>query len=213
MPAPSDARTRRPLSALTLAVSAYYALWACAPAATMRPMTLDLDRPNEFGVAASATEALGAEDTRGCLSAPLQCQGGFDGQLWYQHRFNQRFTLGGTVFGGQTSLVGAGVLLRFHWVELDRFRFGTDLEAGFLWGAVGLPASVRLVDDLWLYTNPSVGVRFVEGARLPLGLAWGAPDNLWIQAEVAYGFDLLYVSEAPLTTDMLTGAVSGSWRF
>ncbi len=202
---------RRLVQLLTVAVSAYYALWACAPAATMRPMTLDLDQPNEFGLAASGTSGMG--DGRGCANELFGCRGGFNGQLWYQHRFNERFSLGGTVFGGQTSLVGAGVLARLHWVELDRFRFGTDLEGGFLWGAVGLPVSVRLVDDLWLYSNPSVGARFYQSARFPLGLAWGVTDQFWIQGEAAWGFDLLNTPVSPLATDAWTGAISGSFRF
>ncbi|MDP2314212.1 MAG: hypothetical protein Q8P41_15015 [Pseudomonadota bacterium] len=203
---------RRAVSALTLLVSAYYALWACAPAATMRPMTLDLDQPNEFGLAASGTDRLGTGD-RGCSSEIFLCEGGFNGQLWYQHRFNERFSFGGTIFGGQTSFVGAGVQARLHWVELDRFRFGTDLEGGFLWAALGLPVSVRLVDDLWLYSNPSVGARFVQSARFPLGVAWGINEHIWVQGELAWGFDLIDTPVRPLESDMWTGALSGSVRF
>ncbi|MDP2306165.1 MAG: hypothetical protein Q8P18_09055 [Pseudomonadota bacterium] len=203
---------RRLVQLLTVAVSAYYALWACAPAATMRPLTLDLDQPNEFGLAASGTQRLG-DESRACTNELFSCAGGFNGQLWYQHRFNERFSLGGTIFGGQTSFVGAGVLARLHWVELDRFRFGTDLEAGFLWGAVGFPVSVRLVDDLWIYTNPSVGARFIQAARLPLGLAWGVTEQVWIQGEFTWGFDFLNGPVVPFESDMWTGAVSGSVRF
>ncbi|MDP2306166.1 MAG: hypothetical protein Q8P18_09060 [Pseudomonadota bacterium] len=203
---------RRLLQLLTVAASAYYALWACAPVATMRPMTLDLDQPNEFGLAVSATEPLGSIG-RGCSFMPLLCESGFNGQLWYQHRFNQRFSLGGTIFGGQNSLVGAGVQARLHWVELDRLRFGTDLEAGFLWGAVGFPVSVRLVDDLWIYSNPSVGARLVQSARFPLGVAWGITDQVWIQAEAAWGFDLIYPPIMPLESDMWSGSVAASVRF
>lgn len=203
---------RRLLRLSCVVASAYYALWACAPAATMRPMTLDLDTPDEFGIGAAAT--FPTDPTAACTNELFSCEGGFNGQLWYQHRFDERFSFGGTLFAGQTSIVGGGVIARFHWVEIDRLRFGTDLEAGFLWGAVGLPLSVRLVDDLWVYTNPSVGLRFVQPARFPLGVAWGVTDNVWLTAEGAWGFDFLSSpTRSGIYDNHWTAALGGSYRF
>lgn len=200
---------RRLLQALTVAVSAYYALWACAPPSTFRAMTLDLDHPNEFGLGASGVGTI--DDPAACWNGYLACSGPH-AQLWYQHRFNQRFSFGGTVFVGQASGLGAGVQARLHWVELDRFRFGTDLEGGFLWGGVGLPVSVRLVDDLWLYSSPAIRANNFQTARLPLGLAWGVTDQFWLQGEAAYGYSFLN-SPSPSTSDAYSFGLAGSFRF
>lgn len=204
-------RQRRLLQLGSVLASAWYALWACAPAATMRPMTLDMDTPNEFGLAGSVTQFVGAPET--CADDLFGCSAGFDGQIWYQRRFLERFSFGGTIFGGESSNLGAGVFGRFHWLETDRFRLGTDLEGGFLWGAVGVPFSVRLVGNLWVYTNPSVGMRLAQSARFPLGVAYGINEHWWIQAEGAYGFNFLDSPFEPLRNDLWTAAVSGSYRF
>lgn len=202
---------RRLIQALTVVVSAYYALWACAPAATLRPMTLDLEEPNEFGFGATVAVPGTADVTCGTLLGA--CGTGMNAQLWYQHRFSKRFSFGGTIFGGQTSYFGGGAQARLHWVETDRFRFGTDFEAGFLWTAVGVPLSFRLVDDLWVYTNPSVGYRVVQPARLPVGVAWGVTDTFWLQAEASYGLDVLSGTPSPRTTGFWTGSLAASTRF
>ncbi len=203
---------RRVVQALTVVVSAYYALWACAPAATLRPMTLDVGE-HEFGLGAAVTGPTG--DGTGCGTELLVCQGGLNGQLWYQHRFGERFSLGGTIFGGQSSFVGAGVQARFHWVETDRFRFGTDLEGGWLWAAAGLPVSFKLLDahDLWLYSGPSFGFRSMQPLRVPLGVAWGIQDGLWAQAEFAWGMDPLAEPIDVNASGFWMGSLAASVRF
>jgi hypothetical protein len=202
---------RRAVQALTLAASAYYALWACAPAVSMRPLNTDMEHPNEIGLAGGYSgEVTGGGGA--CSTELVACGGGPNGVLWYQHRFHERFSLGGTLFGGTTSIVGGGLLLRGHWVETDRFRLGTDLDGGFLWASLGVPMSVRVVDQLWFYTNPSIGARLVQPVRFPLGVAWGVTENVWIQAEGAYGFDV-FTTALPTYSDYWNAYAGASVRF
>ena len=184
---------RRALQVLTVALSAYYAIWACAPAASFRPITHDLDLPDEVGLGGTFVGAPGGVPCYGP-------GGGFCGPsaaVWIQRRTTERFSVGGTIFAGATTFLGGGLQVRYHLLETDRWRLGADAEAGFLWGAVGLPVSLRLVDDLFLTATPSVGLRIAQPARVPLGIAWGVTDTFWLQAEVARGFYLIpgYVSE------------------
>lgn len=200
--------SRRLLQVLTVVVSAYYALWACAPAAAFRPMTTEIGE-HEIGLGGSYVGAHSETPTTGGLSPFV----GFNGQLWYQHRFTERFSFGGSLYAGQTSLIGAGLYARFHLLETDRWRLGADVEGGWLYGGVGMPVSFRLVDELWLYSNPSLAARYGQSARLPIGIAWGVTDAFWLQVEGGWGIDLLSTPIDVVDSGRWNAALAASFRF
>lgn len=185
------AASRRPpplAVALGTVIAAYYALWACAPAATMRaPIPLTPDNPNELALGFAATSGL-EESTTSYGNTH-----GLDVQAWYLRRLGEHAQIGGTLFGGQTSLLGTGFLGRFPIVTRDRFTFGVDVEAGWLWLATGVPMAWRVGDDLWFTTEPSVGWRFNNTFRLPVGLGFEAGPHVVVNPEVYLAYDPLSI--------------------
>lgn len=178
------------LTALTLLLGAWYAFWACAPPSSFRSMSVDLDRPSEFGAGYTYAAPFPGADP-GCELGLLGCEGG-GVQLWYQHRLGRRVTLGGNLFGAGPSGIGGGLLTRFHLVEAERFRFGTDVDVGFLWAGVSLPLAARVAPDLWVYTAPTVQVSNIQFARFPLGLGFGATESMWLHGEGSLGWNPNY---------------------
>jgi hypothetical protein len=172
-----------------------------------------MDDPNEIGVGITETAPVGAEYPCSGEMVPCAGTGGPDGELWYLHRFSKRFSFGGTIFGGRTSIVGAGAQVRFHWADLDRFQVGTDIDAGFLYFQLGVPISVRLVDRLWLYSEPQFGYRTIQPLRVPLGLTYGFTDLFWLSIEGSYGFDFLTEPVNVAGSDYWNAGLSGSFRF
>jgi hypothetical protein len=197
---------------LAVLLSAWFALWACAPAAAMRPMTGSMDEPNEFG--GGYTYAAPLTDTNRCANDLITCNPGSNGQIWYQHRFGERFSLGGTLFGGQTSLFGGGVLGRFHLLESDRLQLGGDVSLGFAWGELGVPVAVRVAGPVWLYTEPTVAFRLVQPVRVPLGVAINLDDHFSVAAEGAWGFDPFFNPGLSVAeTSYFSGSAGVSYRF
>lgn len=198
---------RRLLQLLTLAASAWYALWACAPPSTLRSITVDLDQPSEFGGGLTYAAPIGEAGT--CGGSLLGCEG-TSAQLWYQRRLGQRVTLGGSLFAGGPAGVGGGLLTRFHLAEAERFRLGTDLDVGFLWAGVALPMAGRVGPDLWLYTAPGAQIANLQQVRLPVGVAYGATESMWLHAEGSVGWSSPSLSFGlPIWT--AGGSVSYRW--
>ncbi len=207
---------RRLLQVLTVAISAWYALWACAPAATLRPMTnMDVDG-NEFGLVARAgVPQLGSPPDTCGGSALLPCNfgSGYGGEAWYMHRFSRWVSFGGTLFAGSQSLFGVGAQTRFHWIDTENVQFGTDVDVGFVYGAIGLPVAVRLVGGLWVFSAPSFGARQYQPLRVPLGVSWNITPHWGLSAEGAYGFDPVTPPVTLVTRSSISFALAGSYRF
>lgn len=192
----------------SILTTAYFALWACAPASAFRAATpLGEGIQNELGAGASWNQPL--VDTSTSSNELVPYGPGLSGQLWYQHQFSEWFSLGATLFGGQTNFLGGGVQLRTMPVHTPRFRLGVDLEGGWYWGAVGVPVAVGLSDRVWLYSEPSFRLSTHQVVRMPLGLAWHIDDHFVLEGEVAYGLDPTY---APLNQE-INGGLSLAWRF
>lgn len=203
---------RRLAQVLSVLLSAWFALWACAPAAATRPITGSMDEPNEVGGGVNYSTPL-SPSVR-CGNELFGCNPGANGQLWYQHRFGERFTLGGTLYGGQTSLFGGGVLARFHLLDSDRVNVGADVNAGWLWADVGVPVAVRVAGPFWVYTEPSVGFRYVQSVRVPLGVAVDIGDHISLSAEGSWGFDPFFnVGSSVGDSTYFGGTAAFAYRF
>jgi hypothetical protein len=201
---------RRLLQGLFLALCSYFVLWACAPAASLRPpVPFAEGQSNEVGLGASYTQGL-SEVPQGELSPPSS---GFSGMLWYGHQFSERFDLGVTIFGGQTSLLGGGLDLRYYLVRQPRLRVGIGLEGGWLWGAVNVPIGFALSEKIWMYVSPSVGMRYSDLIRVPVGLSVPIGKHFVLVPEVGVGWGGSEISVSPLKYFKLYGAVAGTARF
>lgn len=184
--APTLSRPHPVLMVVSVAVSAYFALWACAPAATMRaPIPMSAEDPNEIALGFAATT--GPEPALTSFAN----NHGLDAQAWYLHRFGTHAQVGGTLFAGQTGLLGAGVLGRFPLRTTDKFTFGVDVEGGLLWVATGVPMAWNLGGNTWIYTEPSVGWRFDNTFRLPVGIGFQPVEHLVINPELYVAYDLI----------------------
>lgn len=210
------ARTRlHPLAAaLGVACVGYFALWACAPAAMLRPPVPMPDAQNELGVGGVYNAPIATTE----VEDPRATGGGLGlgpaGQVWYARHFSDRFSLGGVVFGGLAAGVGGGVQARIMAVTGEKFRLGIDAEGGFLWGAVGVPVGVRLSDRVWAYAAPGVGYRAAQLARLPVGLSIRVGDHVLLTPEVSVGYGTASPDlGAGWTGLQVYGAFGSSFRF
>jgi hypothetical protein len=150
-----------------LAVSAS----ACGPLASFRPPSA-LEGPPVAEVGAG----IAAVGPRPYVEESTQATG----QLWASLEAEPWLTLSTlAAFDDEAALGGVTVLAKP--LRADRFVAGVEVEAGFAWGAVALPASVRLFDRTWLYTAP----RFHNWAD---EISFGVPFGL--SAGLLQSFDL-----------------------
>jgi hypothetical protein len=163
---------------------AYFALWACAPAATLpSPVPMTADRPNELGLSGTAMAGRSLTDS---AEAPYLAG---TGAIHNYRRLGAAGGLGFSAFGGQINLVGVGVVTRLNLHETDRALVAVQPEVGWMYAALALPLAMRVGDDLWVHTAPSIGYRMLRFGELPIGLTYQSPDGFSLTAEaaVAYG--------------------------
>lgn len=81
--------------------------------------------------------------------------------LWGQTPVTERLTLGGIVATG--SAIFAGPVARFEVVDTSRFALSAQARGGLAFFELGVPLSIGITEDLWIYTVPSVSARLLEG--------------------------------------------------
>lgn len=171
----------RLIKGLFLVLSAYFVLWACAPAATMAPpVPFAEGDKNEIGIGPIYT-GVPFDSAPGMF---VNEYSGLDGRFWYKHQFGDRFDVGFTLFGGYTSYVGAGFDLRYYFLRKDRIRMGLDLQGGWLWGTVGVPMGFKLTEGVWFFTNPAIETRELGILNFPAGLSLAINDKIQLIPEV-----------------------------
>ncbi len=149
-------------------------LAGCAPPAALRPVPgLAEGRAAELGAGAVA------QSPRPYVTEPWRVSA----QMWGSGELDRRLELS-TVVTLDDQGAAAGVALRWVAVDTDRAALGVELQLGWAWIAVALPASVRLFGESRLYVAPRLGT---FGARwtpaLPLGLSLGLPGATFFRAE------------------------------
>ena len=149
---------------------AYFALWACAPAATIRP-DLPMRAGQSVGIGVGAAAGLIGRSNCRTVALGSATDGCASGQLWVHFEPTDWFQLGVVGFAGDVNGAGAGPYARFRLVTEDNVRMAIDVSGGLAWFAGGLPIALRVSDALWVYTEPSVGMRIFNAGRLPVGLA------------------------------------------
>ena len=149
-------------------------LAACAPLADLRPPPqLSADRDAFVGGGAVA------QVPRAWVDEPWRVSS----QLWGGGRLSDRVELA-TVVAFDDRGTAAGVAVRWTAVGTDRASLGLELSVGWLWIALAVPVSLRVVGDTRVYAAPRFGN---YGARwtpaLPVGLSLGLPEDVAVRLE------------------------------
>lgn len=105
------------------------------------------------------------------------------GQLWISKQVHKRVMLTGMgAFDVAAAALGGG--LRLDVVKTRRVAASVEGELGFAWGALVVPASIRLVGSARLYTGPRLGTRGVNWAvDLPVGISMPLTGSWVVRAE------------------------------
>ena len=173
---------------LYLLCALYFVLWACGPALSgPPPVPMAEGKQHEIGLAPHAGVAWdpGSKPTLRCADVLTTCAGP-TGQLWYRHQLKS-FDVGGVVFGGAPTLVGAGALFRWRYLQRSRFIAALQADGGLLWGSVGLPVSWAINDRTWLTLHPQAALKRWAPLRLAANLHHTTPGGLSLGLEVGLG--------------------------
>jgi len=179
-----------------LAIAAWLSVWACAPPSTL-PAPVPLGKANgvELGGGIAASGAF-IEDCRTTESVELgselvgepSCERTLvvfpDAAHWGVLPLNDQWAVGWQLGGGLgTPRIAGGAMARLDLAKSERHLVGPQLELGFAWAALGIPASMQVKDKVWLYTHPSVGLRMSGMARAPIGLALDVGKRMRLDME------------------------------
>lgn len=185
-------------------------LLACAPAATLAPpVPLADGQVAEIGGSITGGGLVPDSDTGCALVAGCA---GASGQIYATYTWRERVDLGLMAFGGNTSLFGGGVYGRFWYIDNPRFRLGGELQAGLFWAAAGVPIAGQLHPRVWMYSNPTLGIRYLSLFRVPLGVSVQVTDHLLVSAEFGAAWDPWQVFQSPDGVFLYGSAIVG-WRF
>lgn len=80
----------------------------------------------------------------------------------------------------------AGAALRPRLLETDRLVLGLDGQVGLLWASLGVPLAARVNERVWIFTEPSVGLRNTGLFDLPLGVALHVHDRVDLSVQADY---------------------------
>lgn len=201
-------------AAVTLGSVAYFVLFACAPPAAMRPGTPMLSHQrNEFGMSASGGARLDVD------SSSSAGTGG--GQIWYSSQQERMLDFGMVAYGGYTDRQyagggGLGATIRVRIFERDSFRLAFDMSGGWLWGELGFPVAVRLVNGVWLYSAPSFGAMAgfddILFVRPPVGLSVALGRDWSLLAELSPQI-ALFDGNGDTGAIWLRGSLGTTYRF
>lgn len=194
---------------LSVVACAWFALWACAPAAS-------LPVPGVLTGAETSAVGLGANYTAASDSGAdvLALGSGVNGQFWYMHRFGH-LNLGGGVAAGQSSAVSGGAFFGGLF-PVGGAQLGFRVSGGWLWADVGVPVVVPLGQRAWFYTEPSVGLRRFP-LQLPVGVGFrlGHGFSLAPEVNLQYGSGFLTGTPNPsfLEEAGITGTLHATYGF
>ncbi len=182
---------------LTLGTASWIAFWACAPPATLpAPIPLGRNDGVELGIGA-ASSFVSRQDCRydngpvdtANLSEPV-CEVNPhvlpDMLHWGLFGVTDQVALGWrTSIGAGTPGIAAGAVARWDWTEGANSLVGPQLEVGIAWASLSFPVSYQVKERMWVYTQPSVGLRQNGTATLPIGL--GLPLGRRLRLDIEGG--------------------------
>lgn len=159
---------------------------ACAPPSSLPPpVLLAPGGRGELGVGVSQSVSVQAGGLLAQRSA---------GQLWFTRRYTNEaggaLDLGFVGFGGNdpvgfsSFVLGAGGMLRLLKSDArQRVVGGLELQLGYPYATLGLPLALRLGQEIWIYTAPTVTSDELGYLRVPLGLSLPLSPQLSLGVE------------------------------
>lgn len=81
--------------------------------------------------------------------------------FWGQTPVTERLTVGGVIATG--SAIYFGPSARFEVIDAKHFALSAQARGGLAYFELGVPLSVEIYEDLWVYTVPSMTARLLEG--------------------------------------------------
>ncbi len=186
-----------------------FLLCACAPpTSTPPPMPMADGQIRELGFALSGGSYI--YHTVYCPENPYaECRKdtdlwpAIDGQAWYR-RARNRWEHGFTASAGNSS-TSLGGFARVRMNQSETSYVGLQVDAGLLWASFGVPMSGQLREGLWIYTNPSFGLRFTGPLYVPIGINKTFDERNTLNVELLYRGEFGNLSslgyvEAPILT-------------
>jgi hypothetical protein len=155
------------------AVASFVAL-GCGPLATFRPPSAFAgDRSLEMGLGSVAVSPRRYVD-ESWLHA---------GQFWVSGRATRWLNLSAiAAFDPEALGIGGGATVLL--VRGDRFFGGFEGELGYGWGAAGIPISLRLFEENWVYASPRVyNFGIYPAFGVPVGLSLHLHEGAFARIE------------------------------
>ena len=159
------------LKVIVTLAGACLAQWACAPMTSMPPpVPMPRGISQETGLAVRGNVPVAIQTEYLCSVGYLD--GGCSGvgaETYYYRQFGHKVDLGVTAYVGPPTDGGGGVFMRYHVGEGPRHDVALHLSTGWAWVEVGVPMALKVGENSWVYTSPSVGFRSFTPFRIPLG--------------------------------------------
>jgi hypothetical protein len=167
---------RRPCTSLQVAAMALVLLpiAACAPLGSFRPASaLSGDRSWELGLGAVAVGPRPYVDEDWKQA----------GQAWLSTRATPWLNVSAiSAFDPRAAALGVGAVALP--IRGSRFIGGVEGELGYGWGALALPAALRLFEQNWIYASPRVGnFGIYPSVGVPLGLSLHVRKGAFLRIE------------------------------
>ena len=177
-------------------------LSACTPT-MMAPPTPPLDPTHHrsFGLGYSAHKQVNSSAERGNGGSPIMN----GGQLWLRRKPKSSAkgisdTESGLLISfGQTSFGAVGTYYRKKINGLPKSVYlGTQIEWGWIWGGLGLPMGLQVLDGVWVYIQPTIRYPAYLMAHLPAGLSIDLGHSMRLDAQGGVSaFGVLFGKSTP----------------
>lgn len=196
------------IRAILAAAVAYHTLWACSPVAQMPP-PVPMAKGEALVGGALTLGSYKSDTPNPFASQDRDGRRYVHGIVWGEAPVTERLTVGGsfvTVDAGST-----GALVRFDAIQTPHFVLSAQGRGGLVFYELGVPVSVGITDDLWIYAVPSLARRPFDGegiagtgfgtftsrphtGALSLGAYWTSPGGAGVGLEAG---EVVYLDRQP----------------
>ncbi len=105
-------------------------------------------------------------------------------QMWVTGEMDHHRVALSAITAFDSDAAGVGGAFRVNAIRSDRFATGIEAELGYIWVGASIPASLRIVDQSYLYTAPRLFNWGLEPAfGIPVGASVRVVDGFILRAE------------------------------